>query len=359
MSSGGRVLVVGSWLAIAVLVVMGCEPAQTPVPQKSGHESAQTSATSPPSSTSSPTASELLHRGRLQSYASRDGVETLTIWELCDTGCHVFWVLSGATPAPVIGDAGSGAVPAVMASRPGYVVAAFGRRAFVVRPDGTRRGLEPATAPGRVDADTVILPPRRGELTAVDADSATTWQLPGRSADASTYATAVSGGTVWALPQSGRGGLAVLRFRDGRWDSLPMSGLYPPDSVQQGIAAAGWPRTRIAVVTTHGNAETPPAIVLVSTDAGHTWRRLVEDGKPFAFGDSMAIAGDTLFLSGAGGRVWRTTGPDWTGVEPVPGLRGVVGLQPAGKRVIGWRWRANELVSIDRPGRFDLIRLLT
>lgn len=348
-------MVVSGWLTSAVLVVTGCEPAATPVPVTPAPESPMSPSASPPQA-SLPPAAQVFRRGRLQSYASRDGVETLTVWELCDADCHLFWVLSGAAPGAIVGDAGSGAVPAVRASRSGYVVAGFGRPAFVVRPDGTTHELERAPTPGRVDADTVILPPLRGELTAVDTDRGTTWQLPARPANASIHQTAVSDGTVWALPRAGRGGLKVLRLRDGRWGSLPMADLYPPDTVQQGIVAAGWPRTRIAVASTYGRAVTPPAVVLVSTDAGQGWRRLVADGSPFALGDSMAIAGDTLFLGGAGGRVWRTTGPSWTGVVPVAGLRGVVGLQAAGDRVIGWRWRSDELVSIEPSGRFELIR---
>ena len=47
--------------------------------------------------------------------------------------------------------------------------------------------------------------------------------------------------------------------------------------------------------------------------------------------------------------------PSWTRLERVPDLHGVIGLQPAGDRVIGWRWRFNELVSIDQTGRVRVI----
>lgn len=164
------------------------------------------------------------------------------------------------------------------------------------------------------------------------------------------------GGTVWAIPHGAPGAdLKVIRLRGGQWRSISMSGLYPADTIQQDIATTSRTPTRIATAATYGRAMTPPAMLLVSTDAGQNWHRLVDHGLPFSLADSMAIAGDTLYLADVRGQVWRTVVPRWTRLELVPGVHGVTGLQPAGDRVIAWRWRFNELVSIDQTGRVHVI----
>jgi len=301
-------------------------------------------------------AAQVFRRGHLKSYASRNGLETLTVWELCAARCRQYWVLSGAAPEAIVGDTGLRTIPAITASRRGYVLKAFDQPGFVVRPDGTTLPLQGGTTPLQINADTVILQPQRGELTAVDPAHGTTWELPARPGHTSIFKTAVSGGgTVWAIPNEQGADLRIIRLRGGQWRSISMSGLYPADTIQQDIATTGQTPTRIAIAATYGHAVTPPAMLLVSTDAGQNWHRLVDQGLPFSLGDSMAIAGDTLYLAEVGGRVWRTVEPSWTRLELVPGLHGVTGLQPAGDRVIGWRWRSNELVSIDQTGRVHVI----
>lgn len=338
-----------------VLVASGCDRTSTGSADTPSRE--PTTSPSPRQAGSSPpTAAQVFRRGQLQSYASRNGLETLTVWELCAIHCRQYWVLSGAAPGAIVGDAGVGAIPAVTASRNGYVVKAFGRPGFVVRPDGTTLPLQEGTTPLQINAHTVILRPDRRHLTAVDLAHGTTWELPTRPGNTSIYETAVSGGgTVWAIPNEQGADLRIFRLRGRQWRTIPMSGLYPADTIQQGIVTTGQAPTRIAIAATYGHAVTPPVIVLVSTDAGQNWHRLIDHGLPFPPGDSMAVAGETLYLAEAGERVWRTVDPSWTRLERVPGLHGVIGLQPAGDRVIGWRWRLSELVSIDQMGRLHVI----
>lgn len=338
-----------------VLVASGCDSTSNAPTDTPSRES--TTSPSPKQAGSSPlTAAQVFRRGQLKTYASRNGLETLTVWQLCDFHCSHHWVLSGAAPEAIVGDAGGTAIPAVTASRDGYVVKAFGRPGFVVRPDGTTLPLQEGTTPRQINADTVILRPDRGTLTAVDPEYGTTWELPARPGNTSIYTTLVSGGgTVWAIPHKQGEDLRILRLRGGRWRTMPMSDLYPADTIQQNIVTTGQAPTRIAIAATYGHAMTPPVLVLVSTDDGQNWHRLIDHGLPFSPGDSMAVAGETLYVAGAGGRIWRTVEPSWTRLERVPGLHGVSGLQPAGDRVIGWRWRLSELVSIDQTGRVHVI----
>lgn len=344
-------LVIASATA-SVLLLSSCERSATTSTAPPSHEPPAS-----PSGAHAVTAEHVLRRGHLSSYASRDGRETLTVWELCRSACRLYWVLSGTATEPIVGDAGRGAIPAVTASRAGYVVKAFARRGFVVRPDGTTIPLRKAATPEQVGDDTVILQPRRRELTAVNPARGTTWQLPARPGGASIYEAEVgAGGEVWAIPSEPSGDPSILRLQGGQWHAISTAGLYPADTIQQDIVTTRRAPVCIAVVATYGHQETPPARLVVSTDAGRTWHRLVDDGRPMTLGDSSAIAGDTLFLGGAHGHVWRTVDPSWTRLERVPRLQGVGGLQPAGRGVIGWRWRSSSLVSIDPQGRWHEIR---
>lgn len=350
-----RVSLVSAAVMAGVLLTSGCGRGSTGAPDAPSRESTTSASTQQAGSTPL-TAAQVFRRGELRGYASRDGRETLTVWEVCADGCRHHWVLSGGARAAIVGDAGRRAIPAVTAGRKGYVVKAFGRPGFVVRPDGTTLALREGTGPQRIHADTVILPPRRGRLTAVNPARGTSWQLPALPGRTSIYQTAVSGGgTVWAIPHEQGTDLTLRRLRGGQWRSISMSGHYPADATQQGIVTTTRAPTRIAVAATYGRAVTPPTLLLVSTDAGRTWHRLTDHELPFRLADSMAVAGDTLYLAGAGGRVWRTVDRSWTRLERVPRLRGATGLQPAGGRVIAWRWRRSELVSIDRAGRVDVI----
>lgn len=358
MRRTGKATLLGASAMVAVLVASGCDRTSTAPPDPPSRESTTRPSPRQDGSTQ-PTAAQVFRRGHLKSYASRDGVETLTVWELCATRCRLTWVLSGAASEAVVGDAGVGAIPTIDASRNGYVVKAFGRPGFVVRPDGTSLPLQESPTPQNINAGTVILglDPGRTQLTAVNPADGTTWELPAHPENTSIYETVVSGGgTVWAIPnKQGGADLRLLRLRAGRWRSIPMSGLYPADTTQQGIVTTSRAPTRIAIAATYGNAVTPPVVVLVSIDAGQNWHRFIGRGLPFAPGDSMAVAGDTLYLSEAGGQVWRTVDPRWDRLERVPGLHGVIGVQPAGDRVIAWRWRRDELVSIDPTGRVHTI----
>lgn len=354
-----RVALLSALMMASAFVVGACDRTSSDTPEGSLGESITTTS-SPRVRPTLLTAAQVFRRGDLKSYASRNGVETLTVWEVCGSAssrCRRFWVLSGATPEAVVGDAGVGAIPAITASSDGYVVKAFGRPGFVVRPDGTRLPLREGTAPPRVTGDTVILRPHGHELTAVDPARGTTWELPARPGGISIFDTAVtSGGDVWAIPGVAQGAdLELLRLQDGRWHAIPMSDLYRNDTTQQQIASTRRAPNRVAVSATYGHAESPPAMVVVSTDAGRNWHRLIGHGLPFRLGDSMAIAGETLYVATVGGQVWRTVDPGWTRFERVPGLHGVIGLQPAGDRVIGWRWRSSELVSIDHTAQWHVI----
>ncbi len=346
-------------MTASVLVLSGCDRTSSDSPDGSSREPVTTTS-SPRVRPISLTAAHVFRRGELKSYASRNGVETLTVWEVCGSAssrCRQFWVLSGAAPEAVVGDAGVGAIPAVTASSDGYVVTAFGRPGFVVRRDGTTLPLREGAAPPRMTGDTVILRPHQQELTAVDPAEGATWELPARPGGISVFDAAVTGdGVVWAIPGAAKSAdLEILRLLDGRWDAIPVSDLYPNDTIQQQIATTRRSPARVAVSATYGHAETPSAMLIVSTDAGRSWHRLIGHGLPFRLGDSMAIAGDTLYVATVGGQVWRTVDHGWTRFEPVPGLRGVVGLQPAGDGVIGWRWRSGELVSIDHTARWHVI----
>lgn len=345
---------------IAGVLVVGCSdltstaPPVTPLSESS--TSPSTSPTASPAGSILITSAQVFRWGHLLSYASRNARETLTVWELCAPQCRQYWVLAGSRPEAIVGDAGVGAIAVVTASRKGYVIEAFGRPGFVVRPDGTTLLLQRGKTTLPSNADTVILRPGRGQLTVADPANGATWKLPSTPENTSVFKATMSGsGTVWAIPSEQGADLSILRLQGGQWRSISMAGLYPADSIQQGIVTARQAPARIAIAATYGRALTPPALLLVSTDAGQHWHRLIGDQTPFTLGDSMAIAGDTLYLASAGGRVWRTVDPNWTRLEPVRGLRGVIGLQPAGDRVIGWRWRRSELVSIDQTGRVQVI----
>ncbi len=341
---------------IAGVVVVGCSDLTSTAPPVTPLSESTTSPSgSPSTSPTTITSEQVFRRGELMKYASRNGLETLTVWELCAPQCRQYWVLAGARPEAIVGDAGVGPIAAVTASRKGYLVETFGRPGFVVRPDGTTLPLQRGRTTLPINADTVILRPGRGQLTAADPADGVTWKLPATPENTSVYKTAVSGsGTVWAIPSEQGADLSILRLQGGLWRSISMAGLYPADSIQQGIVTARQAPARVAIAATYGSALTPSALLLVSTDAGQQWHRLIDDQTPFTLGDSMAIAGDTLYLATTGGRVWRTVDPAWTRLEPVRGLRGVIGLQSAGDRVIGWRWRRGELVSIDQLGRVQV-----
>lgn len=304
---------------------------------------------------------QVVAAGNLYSYGSAGSGALVTVWQVCvhgSTYCRYAWRLADPDGWIAIGDAwtGDGATgPQVVPAANGYLLTAWNRHPLVLALDGTVSPSHPGPPQWVEDRIGVV---RQGEagLAAVDPQTGTRWSLPlPPGSDAVAEASVAADGTVWALPAfAGPGKVEVSRLRGGRWQSHEIRGPRPSLAVPGllAVAGAGTTPTHVAVLSTYDGATSMPVGVLaVSDDAGRSWRRLTEAQLPFDTVDSMAVAGDTLFVADPAGRVWRTDGAAWDRFTALPGVR-AVGLAPGGDRVLAEVAGGNRprLVWIDAAG---------
>ena len=177
----------------------------------------------------------------------------------------------------------------------------------------------------------------------VNPGDAVVWPLPVPTSEPGVSPGQISSdGTVWAMPIQTPDGppfrVRVSWLRHGTWQTRQLD--RSTSAVPGGVAVSG---DHVAALSSFDGATVLPVGVLaVTSDGGDTWTDLRKEDLPFDAVDSMAAtSGGTLYIGGYGSArysgVYRSTDATWTHFEKVPGTRGVSGVVPAGRVVLGLR----------------------
>ncbi len=262
----------------------------------------------------------------LRTFAAAPDGSVLTIWQRCrarDTHCRYRWLLSNGSR--VREGAISFAEPWAARAGDRFVVTAVDGSGFLLTTGGHG---QPITW-GRPDfAPTGFVGAHQG-LAAVD-DRGRIAYPPAPPGAMLQNAAVADDGSVVGLAASGRRTCLVALSPGSGWRWT--TGGTLPGSLAGGLALSG---THAAAISSSDGATILPVEgMAVSTDTGRDWTRIPKAALPFRSLDSMAAAGDTLFVADAEGRLYRSAAADWTRFTRLPTGR-VTGLTSAGDHVVG------------------------
>jgi hypothetical protein len=357
-----RTVLTASAIVAAVVVAVATGVALT----AGDHPTAPRPIASSPSRTSVETsdvrAGQVVHDGRLVSYAVNGHGSLLTVWQRCGSweeasDCRTAWQLQGrvGTERGLVRGNFAGAD----AAGDFVVVTSWRRPGVLVDDRGRTRPLRDVASGTLAAADALV---RLGKsLGVVDPVTAESWPLPAPvGVDGWVEGAIAPDGTVWATASVPAPPIDVrvswLPPGTTHWQHHTISTSFEDGPAPGPLAVS---RDRVATASMHDGVDVATyGVFAVTTDAGATWSDLRPHDLPFDNVDAMAATSSgTLFVASQGrhgaDRVFRSTDGTWRHFARVPEAAGAFDLVAAGDRVVARRGTPNrpELLTLDDAGQ--------